>query len=245
MSSIDNRENKAIEVVATAAGGLHAVKSAAKEAAHEVIRETASRSPQAKTRKSARTRAKIMDAAYTLMRERGSMDFQMSEVSERCGMSKGSVYYYFADHDALTKAIFSETFSSFAERLNRVATQAPDAVAALKAIGHEFARSCAGSDPLAMAMGAQVVAGSSSDRSTDSCVALVQQIVVSQLERGKREGSIREDLDSEETALFAVGGALMSALYSTRRDAPQRDAGIDAFLEGALRGVGAREAAIP
>ena len=39
------------------------------------------------TPKSAATREKIMAAATSLMAVRGSADFQMAEVSARCGMS--------------------------------------------------------------------------------------------------------------------------------------------------------------
>lgn len=247
MSSVDNKEKKAIEVVATAAGGLHAVKSAAKEAAHEVIRETASRAPRAKTRKSAKTRSRIMDAAWSLMLERGSMDFQMSEVSERCGMSKGSVYYYFSDREELVRAIFNQAFDEFARRLEDAAAQAPDALGALKAVGHEFARSCEGPGPLAVALGTQAAAfgGEATQAAGEPCVGRVRRIVASELERGKREGSIRADLDSDEAALFAVGGALLCVLDASRHGARASEASIDGMLEGALRGVGVQRAGVP
>ena len=58
-----------------------------------------------KTRKSAKTRGRIMEAASRLMVERHGMHFNMSEVSERCRMSKGSLYYYFQDKDDLVEEI--------------------------------------------------------------------------------------------------------------------------------------------
>ena len=61
--------------------------------------------PGTATPKSAATREKIMAAATSLMAERGSADFQMAEVSARCGMSKGSLYYYFSDRAELVRAV--------------------------------------------------------------------------------------------------------------------------------------------
>ena len=54
-----------------------------------------------KTRKSARTRARILEAAARLVSERAGVDFQMAEIAERCDMSKGALYYYFRDRDAI------------------------------------------------------------------------------------------------------------------------------------------------
>lgn len=71
----------------------------------------------AKTRKSAATREKIMTAATELMVERGNTDFQMSEVSARCQMSKGALYYYFADKGALVQAIFDASIDDLVNQI--------------------------------------------------------------------------------------------------------------------------------
>ena len=84
-----------------------------------------------KTRKSVMTRDRIMTAASELMVERGNTSFQMSEVSERCHMSKGSLYYYFADKDELIGAIFDESVDDLVELIESLARETDSARDAL------------------------------------------------------------------------------------------------------------------
>ena len=95
------------DVTEDIARGIRTVHEAAKGGIETAAARGATRLRSgAKTRKSAATREKIMAAATELMVERGNTDFQMSEVSARCQMSKGALYYYFADKGALVQAIF-------------------------------------------------------------------------------------------------------------------------------------------
>ena len=81
------------------------------------------------TPKSAVTREKIMAAAAELMVERGGTDFQMMEVSARCEMSKGSLYYYFADKGELVRAVLDRSVEALVDAVERVVAQAPSAAA--------------------------------------------------------------------------------------------------------------------
>ena len=87
--------------------------------------------PGAKTSKSAATRERIMEAATDLMVERGGTGFQIGEVSERCGMSKGALYYYFADKGALVQAIFDRSMEGLVSDVETVVAQAPSARASI------------------------------------------------------------------------------------------------------------------
>lgn len=80
---------------------------------------------EARTRKSAVTREKIMEAAAELMVERGGTDFQMMEVSSRCEMSKGSLYYYFADKGELVRAVMDRSVEALVDAVERVVADAP------------------------------------------------------------------------------------------------------------------------
>lgn len=72
--------------------GLHGASAVAMEHLEaRVGKQTSKLRSGAKTRKSAATRERIMVAASELMTERRGTDFQMSEVSARCNMSKGAL----------------------------------------------------------------------------------------------------------------------------------------------------------
>ena len=74
------------------ANSLKKASGAARTSLEETVtRQTTRLRSSTKTRKSAATRERIMAAATSLMVERGNTDFQMSEVSSRCKMSKGAL----------------------------------------------------------------------------------------------------------------------------------------------------------
>ena len=56
---------------------------------------------EARTKKSAATRKRIMHETTKLMLARGNTNFKMSEISDRARLSKGALYYYFSDREAL------------------------------------------------------------------------------------------------------------------------------------------------
>ena len=107
----------------------------------------------AKTRKSAATREKIMAAATELMVERGNTDFQMSEVSARCQMSKGALYYYFADKGALVQAIFDASIDDLVDQIEGAVAKASSAMESIEGIARVLARGMRPRSPLALAMG--------------------------------------------------------------------------------------------
>ena len=120
------------DVTEDIARGIRTVHEAAKDGIETAAARGATRLRSgAKTRKSAATREKIMAAATELMVERGNTDFQMSEVSARCQMSKGALYYYFADKGALVQAIFD---ASVDERVDQIVGAVAKASSAMESI---------------------------------------------------------------------------------------------------------------
>ncbi|HEU0120032.1 MAG TPA: TetR family transcriptional regulator [Bryobacteraceae bacterium] len=58
--------------------------------------------------KSAETRAKILDAALELFREKGFAETSMREVAARAQVATGLAYYYFASKDAIVLAFYQQ-----------------------------------------------------------------------------------------------------------------------------------------
>ena len=59
--------------------------------------------------KGALTRQRIIDAASDLMRTDLNAEVSIADIAKATGMSKGSVYYYFADSDEIvSQVLYSE-----------------------------------------------------------------------------------------------------------------------------------------
>ncbi len=199
-----------------------------------------------KTRKSVMTRKRIMTAASELMVERGSTAFQMSEVSERCHMSKGALYYYFSDRDELIAAIFDELVDDLVDSIEGVVSQAPSASDALRRLFGEFARRLRAGSPLALAVTHQLVGspGVSMPEVTSHFVKATK-IIASQVERAKGEGLVRNDVDSMVAAVFATGGFVAISLGVAERQFLQDpDVVATNLVEMTLRGIGTEDASL-
>ena len=241
MALID--EDAAAEVI----GGM----KAARNAAHELVEEQLERGKTrlrstSKTNKSRRTRKRIMDAATKLIIERRSVLFQMSEVSDLCGMSKGSLYYYFRDRDELIAAIFDESVDELVSQTESVAAHAPSARAALRGLFGEFAKRLKEGSVLSLAM-THELAGSPdiADSDVASRLARVAEVIAAQIERAKAEGVVRPDVDSTAAAIFALGGFLATSLSTAHGNAAtDTDQLVSQLMEMTMSGVGTAGASL-
>ena len=166
---------------------VRAAKSGLEEAARGRVRARS----DAKTRKSAATREKIMAAATELMVENNGTEFQMSEVSARCHMSKGSLYYYFADKDALVQAIFDREVDELTSRIESAVANAPSALASITQLA------------LVLADGMRPV---------ETRLARIISIFEAQFDRAKAEGLMRPEVSSRLAAI-SVAGAFTFSIF--------------------------------
>jgi AcrR family transcriptional regulator len=60
----------------------------------------------------ASTKARIVQTALTLFKERGLAGVSTRDVGEACGLSRSHLYHYFADWDALRNGVFSQLAAS-------------------------------------------------------------------------------------------------------------------------------------
>lgn len=193
-----------------------------------------------KTRKGQATRDRIMTAAGELMIEHGGTDFQMSEVSSRCRMSKGALYYYFADKDELIQAIFSAESDDLLASMEKLVSEAATARDALSGLCAEFGRRLRTGSPLALAM-TRELAGTKDAVLPDVSGKLSRTITIiaAQLERAKAEGMVAPQVDSELAASYVTGGFLVTSLVSagTNRLA-DKDALAESLFDLTMGGVG-------
>lgn len=196
------------EATAKLAHEAELVREAVNDGVSTAATRTATRlRSDAKTRKSAATREKIMQAATDLMIERGNTDFQMSEVSARCKMSKGSLYYYFSDKSSLVHAVFDRSVDELVEKIEKTVAEAPSAQDSIVGLVEALDEAVSPKSPLALAI---MHRGVAADGITVVGARLVRivSILTAQFERAKSEGLVRPEVESHMGAA-AIAGAFL------------------------------------
>lgn len=82
----------------------------------------------------------LVDAATALAAEAGDWGFSLREVARRAGVSHNAPYNHFTDRRDLLAAVASAGFNTLRNAMEQAAADAPDAGAALLAIGVAYAR---------------------------------------------------------------------------------------------------------
>ena len=204
------------KTAAEIADGVRAAKSAAQSALGEQMERRNQRIKSvSKTRKSRATRERIMTAASELMVERGNTDFQMSEVSARCHMSKGALYYYFSDKDELVEAVFEASGDELVSAIEEAVSQAASAREALESLFSELARRMRTRSPLVLALTVELSStGGELFSAVSGQLSRIVRIIGELLERGKGEGFVRQDVDTSLAAVYLCGGLVGTTVAS-------------------------------
>jgi len=71
--------------------------------------ETVSKTVHKSVKKSDETRARMLEAALALFRDRGFESTTMRDIAQQAGVALGAVYYYFDSKDALVMAFYERT----------------------------------------------------------------------------------------------------------------------------------------
>ena len=82
-------------------------------------------------------RRTILDAARTLLVERGFQDVLLDDVARKARISKGTVYLFFKDKEHMFAEVLADVFDSLEERLGRIPA-AGDALENLKKVVGTF-----------------------------------------------------------------------------------------------------------
>lgn len=204
------------KTAAEIADGVRAAKSAAQSALGEQMERRKQRIKSvSKTRKSRATRERIMTAASELMVERGNTDFQMSEVSARCHISKGALYYYFSDKDELVEAVFEASGDELVSAIEEAVSQAASAREALESLFSELARRMRTRSPLVLALTVELSStGGELFSAVSGQLSRIVRIIGELLERGKGEGFVRQDVDTSLAAVYLCGGLVGTTVAS-------------------------------
>ena len=169
-------------------------------------------------------REAILDAAEDLVASEGYHGLRMDAVAEAVELSKGTLYLYFENKDALSAAVatrFIDTFIPFLERALEDVSSGLDAIRALLHAQYQFTQE--NPQHFRFALG-WLSAGQAIDDSSESFqtyrsrVGHVLSILVSALERGQRDGSIRQDIEPLNQAVQIWTSFLGVVLVGVNRE---------------------------
>ena len=153
---------------------------------------------EARSAKAAATRDQILDAAGRLIHVRGYHNTSLDDVLRESGVGKGNFYYYFKSKEGLGYAIIDRVVQAFLDRLVEIHRR----------------RNCVGGCPM----------GNLASELSDVHEGFRQRLaeifdhwrvkLADALERGRRRGRLRADLDAAAAAGFVVAsleGAILMA----------------------------------
>ncbi|MDO4798278.1 MAG: TetR/AcrR family transcriptional regulator [Coriobacteriales bacterium] len=221
-----NANDVSVEVV----GGVRRARSDI----HERYRKRAGD----KTRKSVQTRKKIMAMATEIMVERGNTSFQMSEVSRGCNMSKGALYYYFADKEDLIQAIFDDALDDLVKAIDKTIADAASAEEALMFVCSEYASRVREGSPLSLALMHELIRSREyADEAGVMRLQYIVRVIADLLEQGKEEGVVRQEIDANLTAI-AVCGAFAFAAAGINEEGLSTDAFASQLFRIIVGGIG-------
>jgi AcrR family transcriptional regulator len=152
-------------------------------------------------------REAIVDAAQELIAIEGYHGLRMDAVADAAELSKGTLYLYFENKDALCAAVATRLIDGLipvAERALEEATTGLDAVVGLLRGYYEFTRGHPHHFRFALAWlneGERMDDSSEAFQVYRSRVGRMLSLVTASLERGQRDGSIRGDIDPLPQAL--------------------------------------------
>ena len=173
------------------------------------------------TKKADETRAKLLDAALEVMASRGYAEATMAEIARAAGVSKGLAYYHFSSKADLASELLAGVVGGIIDDFDDIATSASSGREALICIFEHFASMLADDAKLGSLFLSELWREGKvwTDEIKDVEERLVM-VVAGQFERGRREGSVRREVDAEFAAVSCIGLVLTTAMswYAKRTD---------------------------
>lgn len=164
-------------------------------------------------REKQRRRDTILASARDLFSAHGYEGTKMTDIADRCELSKGTLYLYFSSKEDLAHAIIEDHYRALLERLAADVGRAETGRERLEAIVTSFLayfRANAEQIQMVFALEGKVLASPDAARAWDNYVAYTVQarrLLVDAIERGRRDGSIGVDGDPDLLAATFITAA--------------------------------------
>ena len=156
------------------------------------------------------------DVKGTIIREstklflaNGFRGTSVQDITEAAGIGRGTLYWYFKSKDEILESVFREFERKFVERLIEAVTNCEGDFVAKYRVFHKVATEFARDNrELALASNALLNEIVGTNTETEVMVKGIyekyRQVVARMLEEGKRDGSVKPELDSEVYAHVIV-----------------------------------------
>lgn len=166
------------------------------------------------TTKAHATRRQLLDAALSVIDDRGYAEATVDRIVEEAGVSKGVAYYHFPSKAAMAESILVEGIGELIDAFESIADAAPSATEALMAMIELFASRIFENAAFGRFFVAELWRpGRAWSEVMRGFEQRLLALLRAQLARGQREGTVRPELDCSFEAVALVGMVLTTTLY--------------------------------
>ncbi len=177
-----------------------------------------------KQQQSERTRAALIEAATTLLLDKGYAGTTLALLAQQVRMTKGAIYHHFADKEALLRAVMEHVRRTWEREVGALIPQAGDALERLGSLFDHQARLIDKEPALCLLVTGLALQSQSMGRELAAVVegitADLAELVRSILADGQRSGTVRTDIDATDIARSVV--AIVKAISCSRAMDPSR-----------------------
>jgi TetR/AcrR family fatty acid metabolism transcriptional regulator len=187
--------------------------------------------PSGRTRRGARTRERILEAATEVFARRGFHGARVADIAEQAGIAYGLVYHHFRNKDDILAAIFSERWGRHMDYLSELVEMRASFREKLSRLVHFWIETYRTEPHLMTVLINEISRSYEFLESHDIEAVLVAFDSVELLiEQGRASGELRSDVDARFAAYAVLGvaemvltGYVMGTLKRTGRELYTRD----------------------
>jgi len=199
-------------------------------------------------------REQILDAAETVFFGPGGVDAAtMEDIAQAAELSKGALYLYFNSKDELLTAVINRTHETFLRKLEQAAVGPGRGLTLVASIMRSYLRLVEDFPGHARLMVSSLATGRCLPVDVPNygqhreLVIREIELVMGVIERGKRDGSIRGNVEPMQVTVQLWGGLMGMLMLVLNREqmnlevpgAPDVDAVVHSYVELFLRGIAA------
>jgi TetR/AcrR family transcriptional regulator, fatty acid metabolism regulator protein len=177
------------------------------------------------TRRSARTRERIIEAATEVFARRGVHGTRVADIAERAGIAYGLVYHHFRNKEEILSAIFAERWAQYVAYLEELARTPAPFRERMRRLIHFWVETYRHDNDLMTVMINEITRSYEFLESHDITAVLVafdpiERIIV----EGRANGEVRADLDARLATYAVLGVAEMVLTGYVIGTLPREDA---------------------
>jgi TetR/AcrR family fatty acid metabolism transcriptional regulator len=203
------------------------------------------RLPVRRTRRSARTRERILQAATEVFARRGFHGARVADIAELAGIAYGLVYHHFRNKDDILAAIFSERWGEYVRYIDEMAGKPEPFRVQVAHLVHFWVETWRQEPHLMTVMINEISRSYEFIESHDPGRVMVAFDAVERLiTAAQQRGEVRPDVDARLTTYAVLGmaemvltGYVMNSLRRDSADQYQRDE--EQLVALMIQGIGA------